>query len=127
VTQVIAIVALATYFVVLFGINLLKGKVGFALAGFVGFLHFLWWIGAIRLAKPNSWWARRFYVGDREDKLQKAIARHGDPSEEHRVADDVQREGWLSGTVPRGEGVPVQRLDPDTGQWVVVYVPRDPD
>jgi hypothetical protein len=89
--HVIAIVALATYFVVLFAINLLKGKSGFALAGFVGFLHFLWWIGAIRLAKPNSWWARRFYVGDREHKFVEAIARHGDPSGERRVADEVPR------------------------------------
>jgi len=37
----------------------LKGKWGFALAGVI--IHVLWYVGAIRLAKPASWWARRFY------------------------------------------------------------------
>lgn len=37
----------------------LKGKYGMIIAGV--FLHPCWWIGAIRLAKPNSYWARRFY------------------------------------------------------------------
>lgn len=77
--QTLAIVAITVYVVLLFGINLLKGKFGFAFAGIIGVLNFLWWVGAIRLAKPNSWWARRYYVGDRAHKLQEAIARHGDP------------------------------------------------
>jgi hypothetical protein len=65
------------YVVAFFTINVLKGKLVFAFAGLVGVLNLLWWIGAVRLAKPNSWWADRYYVGDREYKLQEAIARHG--------------------------------------------------
>jgi hypothetical protein len=77
--QTLAIVAVTVYAIFFFVINLLKGKVGFAFAGIIGILNFLWWIGAIRLAKPNSWWARRYYVGNQAHKLQEAIARHGDP------------------------------------------------
>jgi hypothetical protein len=79
-TDAIAIVLIAVYAVSFFTINSLKGKFGFAFAGIIGVLNFLWWIGAIRLAKPNSWWARRYYVGDREGKLEESIRRHGDPS-----------------------------------------------
>ena len=78
-TDTIAIALIAVYAVSFFAINILKGKFGFAFAGIIGVLNFLWWIGAIRLAKPNSWWARRYYVGDREPKLQESIRRHGDP------------------------------------------------
>jgi hypothetical protein len=80
VAYALAIVAIAVYVVSLFTINVLKGKLGFAFAGLIGVLNVLWWIGAIRLAKPTSWWARRYYVGDRADKLEQAIARHGDPA-----------------------------------------------
>ena len=45
----------------------LKGKSGMVVAGL--FFHPCWWIGAILLAKPNSWWARRFYD---EGKLRRA-------------------------------------------------------
>jgi hypothetical protein len=51
-------------------ITALKGKHGMAALG-VAF-HFLWWIGAIRLAKPDSFWARRFYD---DGKLREAIHR----------------------------------------------------
>lgn len=37
----------------------LKGKWWVMLGGFL--LHPLWWVGAIRLAKPESWWARSQY------------------------------------------------------------------
>jgi hypothetical protein len=47
----------------------LKGKRAWAFWGFVTWLH---WIPVFRLAKPESWWARRFY-GDR--KLARAFAR----------------------------------------------------
>jgi hypothetical protein len=54
-------------------ICLLKGKLATGLVGLpvplVGF------IGAVRTAKPSSFWARRFY-GDR--KMAKAKARFGD-------------------------------------------------
>jgi hypothetical protein len=35
----------------------------------------VWWIAALRLARPNSWWARRFYD---DDKLRRAQRRYGD-------------------------------------------------
>jgi|GEM_PF-5465723 len=52
----------------------LKGKQGMLLAGV--FLHPVWWVGAIRLALPDSYWARRFYG---PDKLARAGDRHARP------------------------------------------------
>ena len=43
-------------------------------------------VGALRLARPNSWWARRLY-GEGE-KMRRAEARHG-----HRVEGDAEK-GW---------------------------------
>ena len=37
----------------------LKGKWGFVLLGVL--IHWFWIFGAVRLAKPGSWWARRRY------------------------------------------------------------------
>jgi hypothetical protein len=37
----------------------MKGKWGFVILGFA--LPVVWVIGAVRLAKPSSWWARRYY------------------------------------------------------------------
>jgi hypothetical protein len=34
----------------------------------------VWWIAALRLGRPDSWWARRFYD---DDKLARAEARYG--------------------------------------------------
>jgi hypothetical protein len=34
----------------------------------------VWWIGSLRLARPESWWARRFYG---HDKLTRAQERYG--------------------------------------------------
>jgi hypothetical protein len=56
-------------------ITFLKGKYRF---GIVGLLFSIFWIvGAIRLAKPDSWWARRFYPPDSE-KRRKADERFED-------------------------------------------------
>jgi hypothetical protein len=71
-------------------VALLKHKPMTAVLGLVIPLVSL--VGAIRLAKPNSWWARRFYD---EDKRRRAIERHkgepggppaGDPAAEHASA-----------------------------------------
>lgn len=37
----------------------LKGKWGFALLGFL--FPLLWAIGAVKIAKPRSWWAKHYY------------------------------------------------------------------
>ncbi len=37
----------------------MKGKWGFVVLGFL--LPLLWVIGALKIAKPNSWWARQYY------------------------------------------------------------------
>lgn len=50
-----------------------KGKWGFAFLGLL--LHPLWPIGAIRLAKPDSFWAKHWYA---EDKLRRAEQRFDD-------------------------------------------------
>ncbi len=55
---------------------LLKGKIPTGLIGFV--LPIISFVGALRLAKPGSYWARRFYD---EAKLTRATARFG---EEHQ-------------------------------------------
>lgn len=48
----------------------LKGKWGFLLLGLL--IHWFWVFGAIRLAKPESWWARHRYGAD---KLVRAESR----------------------------------------------------
>jgi hypothetical protein len=40
-------------------VTFMKGKIGLGLLGFL--VQPLWWGGALRLAKPDSPWARRFY------------------------------------------------------------------
>ncbi len=52
----------------------LKGKWGVLLVGFV--VAIVWIVGAIRLAKPRSWWARNRYD---EDGLRRAKARRENP------------------------------------------------
>jgi len=44
------------------------------------------WVGAFRLARPNSWWARRFYLEG--EKMRRAEARFGP-----RVEDEPTK-GW---------------------------------
>jgi hypothetical protein len=51
----------------------LKGKYGMIAGGI--FLHPLWFVGAIRLAKPDSVWARKNYS---EDKMAAARTRDED-------------------------------------------------
>jgi hypothetical protein len=56
-------------------ICLLKGKIATGLVGLP--LPFIGLIGAIRLAKPTSYWARRFYGANKMDKAQARFgARH---------------------------------------------------
>ena len=71
-------VALGVIFVVVFaGVLLvapaaicwLKGKRWWATLGLVTMWH---WVPAVRLAKPASWWARKYYAGD---KLARSHAR----------------------------------------------------
>ena len=50
-----------------------KGKYGMALLGIV--FHPAWPIGAIRLAKPNSFWARKYYD---DAKRARSVERHAD-------------------------------------------------
>ncbi|MGH3013256.1 MAG: hypothetical protein ACRDMY_15670 [Gaiellaceae bacterium] len=63
--------------VVFVAVTFLKGKLKLALAGVV-FPPFAFF-GALRLAKPRSWWARRFYdpegSGRKARKYQRALAR----------------------------------------------------
>ena len=47
-------------------ITWLKGKRRTALLGLL-FAPVLW-VGALRLAKPTSWWSRRYYRGDKQTR-----------------------------------------------------------
>ena len=67
---VITVVVLLVVFLIPLTITGLKGKTGMLPLGLL--FHPIWWVAAIRLAKPNSWWARRFYD---ESKLARAQAR----------------------------------------------------
>ena len=62
-------------------ICMLKGKIPTGLIGLV--ISIVSLVGAIRLAKPSSYWAKRFYD---ETKLAKAEARF--------AAEDARREKW---------------------------------
>jgi uncharacterized membrane protein YhaH (DUF805 family) len=64
-------------------ICMLKGKIPTGLIGLV--ISIVSLVGAIRLAKPSSYWAKRFYD---ETKLAKAEARF--------AAEDARREKWRS-------------------------------
>src|SRR4051794_13255263 len=71
--ELLAFLILAGIFGTIFGSAVicgLKGKYGMVAGGLV--VHPLWLVGAIRLAKPDSWWARRHYDGH---KLMEAQAR----------------------------------------------------
>jgi hypothetical protein len=84
------IVAYHALSVVCAAICLMKGKL---LVGVVGFL--LWpvaLVGAIRLAEPNSFWARRFYE---EGKLERSRRRY--PDHAKAAADPSGRETTVAG------------------------------
>jgi hypothetical protein len=48
----------------------LKGKNNLVLAGLLIGGVIVWWIGAIRLAKPDSYWARRYYDREKRDRSE---------------------------------------------------------
>jgi threonine/homoserine/homoserine lactone efflux protein len=55
------------------GITWSKGQyVEFALVFIL--LGLIWWVAIFRLARPSSWWARRFYG---PEKMQRAFDRFG--------------------------------------------------
>ena len=66
---IVATVALNLAFCVVVA---LKGKVSAAVIGM--FIPPVAYVAAIRLGRPDSWWARRYYAPD-SDKLEKATAR----------------------------------------------------
>jgi len=53
------------------GITWAKGQRVAFLLGFILF-GMIWIVAAVRLARPSSWWARRFYG---PKKMQRAISR----------------------------------------------------
>jgi hypothetical protein len=57
-------------------VTAMKGKWFSFAIGFLG-LNFVWFFTGLRLAKPNSYWARHFYS---HDKLRRAAARSAKPS-----------------------------------------------
>lgn len=67
-------VALFGLLVILPGIvTWLKGQRALLAAGLLAG-GLVWWITAIRLARPDSWWAQRFYGGA---KLARSAERYG--------------------------------------------------
>jgi signal peptidase I len=52
-------------------VTALKGKWGVFALGFL--VWPAWVLGAIRLAKPDSWWARRFYPPERRDRARAVL------------------------------------------------------
>jgi hypothetical protein len=55
------------------GITWSKGQRGAFFLGFL-LLGMVWVVAACRLARPSSWWARRFY---NQKKMQRAVNRFG--------------------------------------------------
>jgi hypothetical protein len=72
---VVLIVAPAT-------ITALKGQWALFVAGWLT-LGMVWWIAALRLARPASWWARHFYG---EAKLARARSRYGATASDRALA-----------------------------------------
>jgi hypothetical protein len=54
-------------------VTALKGQWLLFAAGWVT-VGVVWWIAALRLGRPSSWWARRFYGAE---KLRRAEGRYG--------------------------------------------------
>jgi hypothetical protein len=54
-------------------VTALKGQWALFAAGWIT-VGVVWWIAALRLARPRSWWASHFYG---EDKLARAQDRYG--------------------------------------------------
>jgi hypothetical protein len=76
-SDVLERVLVLAFFFIVFGVPAwiawLKGHREAFILGFI-LLGMVWWIAACRLARPSSWWARRFY-GPR--KIQRAQHRFG--------------------------------------------------
>jgi hypothetical protein len=68
-----AIAAVVVFHLCMAVICALKGKLFFAVIG--SFIPLIGVIGAIRVARPSSWWARRFYP-DKPKKLAKSEKRN---------------------------------------------------
>lgn len=66
-------------------VTALKGQWLLFAAGFLT-VGTVWWIAALRLARPGSWWDRRVYG---PDKHRRAASRYGSPSREE-VAESVE-------------------------------------
>ena len=79
--------------------NVLKGKYGIALLVFtvpaVGLI--LSCVGAVRLAKPRSYWARYLYD---QDLMAKAIERHEPPIDLEKYPKPKQRKGYSAPQPP---------------------------
>lgn len=101
-------------------ITFLKGKL--ALGMLSVFVPLLGFVGAIRLAKPTSLWARRFYSSN-EIKLMRAERRHGDDAALRRLR--TQFEDVVGGVpnLPMAMGLRMEvvrgrlatRIEPDAG------------
>jgi hypothetical protein len=82
--EILIVVGVMLIYLVPAVITGLKGKQGMVTAGV--FLHPVWWVGAIRLARPDSYWARRFYD---DAKRRRALERHdrgAGPAPDHLAA-----------------------------------------
>lgn len=55
-------------------VTALKGQWVLFAAGWLT-VGLVWWIAALRLARPQSWWSRRFYSAN---KLARAQSRYGE-------------------------------------------------
>jgi hypothetical protein len=50
-------------------VTALKRKWGSLVVGFV--FTPVWWVAATRLARPNSWWARRYYGAAKVERAER--------------------------------------------------------
>jgi hypothetical protein len=89
------LLAVSTGFAIAYGIGLwvvlivapatitaLKGQWALFGAGWIT-LGMVWWIAALRLARPESWWARHLYD---PSKLGRAQSRYGATRGEREIA-----------------------------------------
>jgi len=87
-------------------INALKGKWWFALLFFVPWGPVLGLVGAIRLAKPHSYWARRWYTEDKRTTSMVRFAGRGgrfpgsEPSQAEMDAAAALRDAVAPGDTP---------------------------
>jgi hypothetical protein len=71
--RLLVVVILIFTIVVPAAITWSKGQRGAFFLGFL-LLGMVWVVAACRLARPSSWWARRFYDAE---KMQRAVNRFG--------------------------------------------------